>query len=90
MSTPKLYHSVEECLAGSQSDTVEVARRFGLDTTQQVGAHVLCGMHGTAEHVDAYPDGSWEYSDGESKPVTGLNSVILGYFLASDRKESEE
>jgi hypothetical protein len=83
--TGKLYHSVEEYNEDMQYNTIHAARHNGFDMTQDGdNGHVLCGKHATAELVDVFPDGSWEYQNREDDEVdrmTGVSSVMLHYFL---------
>lgn len=83
----KLFLSSEEREAYGQRETVTVAWRNGFDTeTKNDDGSVVCGKHSTAEVVEVYPNGNWEYRNTEDDDnvvkATGLTAALLGMFFA--------
>lgn len=88
----KLFTSLEACQAHNMALTVAMAVKFGYDTSQhQTTGAVLCGKHGTAELVEVFHDGTWQYRDNsdDEHEVThsGRNSQDLGWFLDQSPEE---
>ena len=79
-----IYHTEEEMSQDLQRQTVEVCRAHAFDVQQEFKDNsILCGKAATQEFVDVYPDGSWEYKNGEdaSLETIGESPVMLKLFF---------
>jgi hypothetical protein len=80
----KLFLSVEDAINAERDATRHVAEKHGFDTIQELPESYLCGKHSTAELVEVFLDGTWEYrdaTDDEVKTETGNCAQTLDWFL---------
>ena len=80
----KLFLSAEAAINAERDATLQIAEVHGFDTIQEQPESYICGKHSTAELVEVFLDGTWEYRDSTSDKVksqNGLNAQTLNWFL---------
>ena len=80
----RLFLSAEDVINADRDATLQMAKANGFDTVQEEPESYLCGKHSTAELVEVFLDGTWEYRDStedEVKTQSGTDALMLGCFL---------
>jgi hypothetical protein len=84
----RFFTSLEECNAAAMQKSIEAAKAAGYDTLHKdPSGNIFCGKESTAELVEVFQDGTWEYRDStedETKTQSGLNAMTLGWYLSAD------
>lgn len=86
-----IFDSVEDANIASVMDTTSAATKEGFTDQIVDEGHILCAKPDTAELVDIFPDGSWEYQninvDGLMEEMSGQNAALLAMYLVSEENK---
>ncbi len=80
----RLFLSVEDAINAKRDATLQIAKSHGFDTVQEEPESYLCGKHSTAELIEVFLDGTWEYRDSTGDEVetkSGTSAQTLNWFL---------
>lgn len=84
-NTLQIFRSVDDMHQSNRRDTLDICSRNGFTVMPTDDGRILaCSAEGTAEVIEVFTNGAWEYRNTSATPpvvTQGMSAVFLKYFF---------